>query len=435
MKKTLSIIAIASVIAMGCKAQTTESPYHAIVATDGSGQYKTVQAAIDAVPEGRTTPWLILVKNGSYNEQVIVPKNKPYIHLIGQDKEKTIIHLTLNVGGAPNGTESKGKIAYWESSVHNPKSPTYKHEGAVVHISGKNFYTENISYVNDFGVLAENGPQALAMSSQADCAAFYNCKFRSFQDTWMTSTNDTCRHYVKNCWIEGAVDYFYGGGDVLVENSTFYNVRSGSVIVAPCHKNVRYGYVMRNCIVDGNELAADGKQTLGRPWHDNPRTVFINTTMMIPINPVGWNNMGTVPALFAEYGSQDIRGNLLDLSNRRTTYEYTDRNTKEKFTGSCRATITKEEADTYTYENMIPGHDGWNPRNMMKQLPKPRQIAYNDGVFTWQPVKEAIGYVVMDGDQIIGTTTETRLSVERVNHALKVCAVNQYGGLGLRAIL
>ena len=62
------------------------------------------------------------------------------------------------------------------------------------------------------------------MNSQADCASFYNCKFRSFQDTWMTANNDVSRHYVKDCWIEGAVDYFYGGGDVLLENCTLYNV-------------------------------------------------------------------------------------------------------------------------------------------------------------------------------------------------------------------
>ena len=73
-------------------AQEKTSPYQAIVAADGSGNYKTVQEAVNDVPDGQTKPWLILVKNGSYNEQVVIPKNKPYIHLIGQDKEKTIIH-------------------------------------------------------------------------------------------------------------------------------------------------------------------------------------------------------------------------------------------------------------------------------------------------------------------------------------------------------
>lgn len=86
-------------------AQADSSPYQAIVAVDGSGDYKTVQEAINAVPDGQTKPWLILIKNGLYNEQVIIPKNKPYVHLIGQDKDNTIIHLNLNVGSKLTGKE------------------------------------------------------------------------------------------------------------------------------------------------------------------------------------------------------------------------------------------------------------------------------------------------------------------------------------------
>lgn len=223
------------------------------------------------------------------------------------------------------------------------------------------FYAENISFVNDFGVDAQTGPQALAIRLNNDRAAFYNCMFRSFQDTWMTSTNDADRLYAKNCFIEGAVDYFYGGGDALLDECTFYNVRSNSVIVAPKQSTAKYGYVFRNCIVDGNSAAADGKQKLGRPWHNAPKAIFINTTMRIPIDPEGWDDMGSVPALFAEYESRDINGNLLDLVNRKTFYEGRD-----GVSGTSRTTITKEEADQMVYENIIAGADGWNPRRLIK---------------------------------------------------------------------
>ena len=135
-------------------AQVAASPYQAVVAADGSGNYKTIQEAVNAAPDGQTEPWLILVKNGSYEEQVIIPKNKPYIHLIGQDKDKTVIHLNLNVGSKLTGKEPEGKTAYWQRSVHNPSSPVYKYEGSVVVVKGDHFYTENISYVNDWGVLS-----------------------------------------------------------------------------------------------------------------------------------------------------------------------------------------------------------------------------------------------------------------------------------------
>lgn len=415
--------------------QEAQSPYQAVVSTDGSGNFRTIQEAIDAVPDGRTSPWLILLKNGLYNEQVIIPENKPYIHLIGQDKEKTIIHLNLNVGGKMTGNESEGKVAYWQSSIHNPSSPVYKYEGSVVMVKGNHFYAENISFVNDWGVEAENGPQALAMSSQADCVSFNNCKFRSFQDTWMTANNDMSRHYVKDCWIEGAVDYFYGGGNVLLEHCTLYNLRSGAVIVAPSHKEAKYGYVFRDCIINGNSRAADGRLKLGRPWHNSPKVVYINTTMLIPVAAEGWNNMGTIPGIFAEYNSHDIHGNMLDLSKRKTSYQYKERNTGKEISRRCRATITKEEADKYVYENMIPGDDGWNPRAIMEELKSPRNLVYQQGTLAWQPVKNAIGYIIYDGEKIIGTTTATTFFVKKVNYALKVAAVNQYGAQGKKGVL
>jgi pectinesterase len=422
-------IALASLglLAVSCATGEQGCPFHAVVAQDGSGDFLSVQEAVNAAPDSLDTPYLIFVKNGSYEEQVVIPETKPYLHLIGQDKEQTIIHLKLNVGGKPDNTEED----FWKCSVHNPDSPVHEYEGAVVVVKAPHFYTENISYINDYGVSAQNGPQALAMKSHADCAAFNNCIFRSFQDTWMTTTKDNERHYVNNCWIEGAVDYLYGGGDVLVENSTFYNVRSGSVIVAPCHENARYGYVIRDCVVDGNEQAADGKLLLGRPWHNSPRALYVNTTMRIPVAPEGWTDMGTIPGLFAEYGSHDHDGNPLDLTARKTTYSYTSRE-GEKFSGTSRTSITDDEASDLVYANMIPGNDGWDPRAMMASLPAPASVEVSTSSVKWEPVPGARGYVVLDGDEVAGFSTATSCKLARAPKGeLKVRAVNAYGSLGV----
>ena len=219
------------------------------------------------------------------------------------------------------------------------------------------------------------------------------------------------------------------------KNCTLYNVRSGAVIVAPSHKDAKYGYAFRNCIIDGNSEAADGRLKLGRPWHNNSKTVYINTIMLIPVADEGWTNMGTVPGIFAEYNSRDAQGNVLDLSKRKTEYQYKDRQTGKEVSGTCQATITKEEADKYTYENMIPGNDGWNPRIMMEKLGSPRSLVYQHGTLKWNPVKNAIGYIVYDGEQILGTTTDTSFPVSKVNYALKVSAVNQYGTQGKKGVL
>ncbi|MDE6391512.1 MAG: pectin esterase, partial [Duncaniella sp.] len=76
-------------------------PYHAVVAQDGTGDYKTVSEAIEAAPEGRTAPWLILVKKGVYDELPVIPAAKTNIHLIGQDRSNTVITHRINQGGKP----------------------------------------------------------------------------------------------------------------------------------------------------------------------------------------------------------------------------------------------------------------------------------------------------------------------------------------------
>ena len=404
--------------------------FNAVVATDGTGQYATIQQAIDDAPAGRTSPWLIFVKAGSYEGSVKIPANKPFIHLIGQGKELTTIHRSLNVGGRPEDGKTAGETAYWACSVHNPQASVYKAEGSVVTVEASDFYTTGISYVNDYGVEAQKGPQALAMKSRGDRAAFFDCAFRSFQDTWMTTQEDAYRHYVKDCYIEGAVDYFYGGGNVLLENCTLYNVRRGSGLVAPSHDKAPWGYVFRNCTVDGNaEARRDAKTKLGRPWHNSPKAVFIHTTMNIPIAPEGWTDMGAIPALFAEYDSRDAQGNPVDLSRRKSTYKGRGDNPP---TGSCPTTVTKAEADRMTYDNIIPGKDNWNPKAMMERLPEPEGAKADGGTITWQPVDGAIGYLVMSGDRVIGITADTKLQTGKTDGAanLRIRAVNKYGTPG-----
>jgi pectinesterase len=367
MKNILLASLFASLLFCGCSKK--KSPlYQVVVALDGSGDYTSVQAAVDAALEYLEAPRVIFIKNGSYKEQVLIPETKPYIHLIGEDKEKTIIHHKLNVGAKPDENMSEKEQLYWKYSVHNSLSEMYQCEGSVVRINGSHFYTENISYVNNWGVETQEGQKVLTISTQADCTAYYNCIFRSFQHTWLTSIrNDSNRLYAKDCWIKGSIDYIFGVGDALWENCTLYNVQSKLFIVVPSHETSQYGYVFRNCIVDGNKLATDGTQKSGCPWHHSLRAVYIHTTMNISIAPEGWTNMAAIPALFAEYDSRDAVGNLLDLSQRRTEYKGRDNYPPH---GSCRATITKEEADQYVYENIILRGDGWDPRAIIEEKNK-----------------------------------------------------------------
>ncbi|MDE6685135.1 MAG: pectin esterase, partial [Duncaniella sp.] len=73
------IITLAGLMPLSAAA-AQNSPYQAIVAADGSGDYRTVSEAIAAVPTGLSSPWRILVKSGDYDEHIVIPADKPYIH-------------------------------------------------------------------------------------------------------------------------------------------------------------------------------------------------------------------------------------------------------------------------------------------------------------------------------------------------------------------
>ena len=395
--------------------------FDAVVAQDGTGNYKTVQEAIDAAPTGRISPWLIFVKNGTYEELVTIPENKPFIHLIGQDKEKTVVCYWINNGG----TNDIG----WEYSTNNPNSKTYGKQG-VVQVNSTDFYTENISYIDSYGVERQAGPMGLAMSSRNDRQAFNNCQFRSYQDTWYTDVrNSSARQYVNNCLIEGAVDFYYGAGDNFVENSTFRLAREGSVIVAPSHKaGTKWGYVMVNNVIDGK----GGANKLGRAWQNQPMAVWINTTLKTTIAPEGWSEWHIAPKLFAEYNTMDADGQPVDLNNRRTTYKVDDDKLApgESSPVTRQAILSAEEAAKYTYEAVIFGNDDWNPRKFFEPVEAPTEVVYANGKLTWKAVPYAICYLVIDAEgNVVGMTKDDEYAIaEAGTYTLR--SVNEYGSLG-----
>ena len=395
--------------------------YDAVVAQDGSGDYLTLQAAIDNAPEGRGTPYLIFVKNGRYKEHIDIPALKTFLHIIGQDRDKTVIYDDRLCGG---------DNAY---SVD---------PGATVVVKAADTFFENITLENSYGHEKQAGPQALALNTQADRIALNNVALLSYQDTWITSSSQKNRHYIKNSLIEGAVDFIYNGGDVYLDGDTLeINRTSGGYIVAPRHTaDTKWGYVFMNNIIrpgkdfkTGNTLNVTDVW-LGRPWHDSPKTVFINTQTFVPIPAKGWyNTMGGLPELWADYNTVDADGNPLDLSQRESYYYYIDRSTGnkvEKF--NVKNFLTDEEAAQYTLKNVMGGEDNWQPNLMCEPCDKP--VVKSDGKkLVWEPVPYAICYVVTKDGIVVGFTTETSFDGYAEGETWQVQAVNEYGGLSAKA--
>ena len=395
--------------------------YDAVVAQDGSGDYETLQATIDNAPAGRGTPYLIFVKNGRYNEHIDIPAAKPYLHIIGQDRDKTVIYDNRLCGG---------ENAY---SVD---------PGATVVVKGANTFFENITLENSYGHEKQAGPQALALNTVADRVALNNVALLSYQDTWITTSTQKNRHYIKNSLIEGAVDFIYNGGDVYLDGDTIeINRPSGGYIVAPYHTaDTKWGYVFQNNIIrpgkdfqTGNTLNVTDVW-LGRPWHGTPKTVFINTQTFVPIPAKGWyNTMGGLPELWADYNTVDANGDPLDLSQRETYYYYTDGSTGEKVEKfDVKNFLTDEEAAQYTLKNVMGGDDNWQPDLLCEPCDMP-VVKSNGTTLTWDAVPYAICYVVTKNDEVVAFTTSTSFEGYTEDDNWQLQAVNEYGGLSRKA--
>ncbi len=391
------------------RTQPNAKLYDAVVAKDGSGNYETVQAAIDAAPAQRGTPWLIFVKNGQYKEHVDIPKTKPYMHIIGQDRDKAVILNDALSGG--------------ENAVHVSV-------GATVTVNSDNCFFENITLENSYGHEKQAGPQALALNTGGDRIALNNVALLSYQDTWITTSTSNNRHYIKNSLIEGAVDFIYNSGNVYLDGDTLeINRPSGGYIVAPSHAaDVKWGYVFQNNIIRAHKGVDVKDVWLGRPWHNEPKTVFINTQTFINLPAKGWyNTMGGLPALWAEYNTVDANGNPVDLSQRESYYYYMNGNQKvEKF--GVKNTLTAEEAAQYTIKNVCGGDDNWQPDMMCEACDAP--VVKGEGSkLTWNAVPYAICYVVTKNGEVAGFTKDTSFDGFTAADTWQVQAVNENGGL------
>ena len=428
------------------RTQPEKRVYDAIVAQDGTGDYTTVQAAIDAAPEGRGKPWLIFIKNGQYKEHVDVPATKPYLHFIGQSRDGVVIKDDRLSGG--------------DNAVHVSI-------GATVVVNADNTFFESLTMENIYGHEKQNGPQALALNTGGDRIALNNVALLSYQDTWITTSTQKNRHYIKNSLIEGAVDFIYNGGDVYLDGDTLeINRPSGGYIVAPNHTaDTKWGYVFKNNVLRAHPGVNVTDIWLGRPWHNQPKTVFINLQTFINIPAKGWyETMGGLPSLWADYNTVDANGNPVDLSQRQDTYYYTQYYkmvdgekviatsrpeasdmpnwTEEKVYGTAKNYLTDEEAAQYTIKNVMGGDDNWQPDLLCEATEAPAPV-FNDNTISWDEVPYAICYVVTRGDEVVAITTETSVDVNAVVCAkgsaalgandsedpYKVQSVNEQGGL------
>lgn len=251
------------------------------VAADGSGDFKTVQEAINAVPVMRATRTLIYIKPGIYKEKLTLPANKTNVSFIGADAKTTILTYS---------DYAQLKNRFGENFGTSGSSSFF--------VYGDGFTAENITFENSAGPVG----QAVAVRIDGDKVTFRNCRFLGFQDT-LYPHGDRSRQYYKNCYIEGTVDYIFGFSTCLFEDCELYCKKSGYITAASTPEGAKFGFVFRNCKVTGD--AEDGLFYLGRPWRPFARVVFLECELPKVINAKGWHNWGKESnektAFYAEY--------------------------------------------------------------------------------------------------------------------------------------
>lgn len=260
--------------------------YHFIVAQDGTGDFCTVQEAVNAVPDFRKGgPTRILVKKGVYKEKLIVPNTKDGVQLYGEDGAV----ITYDDYASKQNVFGENKGTSGSSSVY---------------IFGPNFLAENITFENTSGPVG----QAVACQIGADRVVFRRCRFLGFQDTLYTFGENT-REYFEDCYIEGTVDFIFGKATTVFNRCELRSNLTGGYLTAPATPQGKpYGYVFFDCRMTADDGVEDGSVWLSRPWRPYAKCVFIRCELGRHIRPEGWNNWGNPAneqtAYYAEYQSR-----------------------------------------------------------------------------------------------------------------------------------
>ncbi|CAM5637087.1 hypothetical protein SALBM135S_03722 [Streptomyces alboniger] len=263
------------------------------VAKDGSGQYRSVQKAVDAVPAGNTSPVVIRIAPGTYRETVRVPANKPHLTLegTGGSRKDTVIVE----GHAAGMTKPDGSGTYGTGG------------SATVAVEADDFTARNLTVSNDFDEARNqqlNGQQAVALRTAADRVRLDDLIVSGDQDTLLLDTaakDRTGRVLMTDSYVIGNTDFVFGRATAVIDKSVLtlkkrWNGTSAGYVTAPSTTAGRKGLLITRSTVDGDVAA--GSFHLGRPWHAggdaslDPQTIVRDSTLGAAVKKAPWTDMG-----------------------------------------------------------------------------------------------------------------------------------------------
>ena len=314
MRKVLGLLLLLSVVSAAWAQERQDT---IVVSRDGTGNFRTLQEAIESARAFMDYTVTIYVKNGVYKEKVIVPSWVENIDIIGEDRDKTI-------------------ITYDDHAIIN-KMGTFR--TYTVKVEGSDITFKNLTIENNAAQLG----QAVALHTEGDRLKFINCRILGNQDTIYTGAKFT-RLYFKDCYIDGTTDFIFGPSTALFEDCIIHSKRNSYVTAASTPKEAKYGYVFKHCKLTA-EPGVD-KVYLGRPWRPYAYTLFIECELGKHIVLAGWHNWGK-------------------QSNEETARYMEYKNTGEGANASERVAwskqLTKKEAEAVTVDAIFRTQSNWNP--------------------------------------------------------------------------
>jgi pectin methylesterase-like acyl-CoA thioesterase len=294
---------------------------HVVVAAEGSGDFATVQGAVDFVPENNAKRITIFIKKGIYTELVaFIAKNN--ITFLGEDRNGTMIAYANNNSFQPNPANPQGAFA--GSSYRRGTFMGFNSSGVVL---------SNLSIHN---TTKKGGSQAEAIvfkevrgqtGPNLSQTTLTNVSLYSFQDTLQI----TGKAYLSNCYIEGDTDYMWGDGPCYFVNCWLRTLYNGTSFTQPRNPADHHGFVFVDCWFDG--AAGINRASLGNGGGTS-ETVLINCALGTMLVPTGWNSRGAKNAEFSTTNLSD--GKPYDMSQWPTWVKHLNRQTDAELIANYR---------------------------------------------------------------------------------------------------
>lgn len=303
-----------------------------IVAQDGSGDFRSVQSAVDALPlEGGT----IAIKPGTYREVVTI--RKPHVLVFGDRADPSAVTITYDNGAPKSG------------GTFNT---------ATVFVEADNVSLAGLTIANTFSSTGGHG-QAVALAVTGDRDSFRNLRILGNQDTLFASAKlcygdyGPCvpaRQYFSNCYIAGDIDFIFGDSVAVFDHCELHGDDAENVMFTAQSKHYAdetSAYIFDHCTLTAAPRAA-GTIILGWPWRPHATVIYLHTEIDANVIPAGWGEWPRfgVPSLpvayYAEFDSTGTGAN----SAAREPYSHQ---------------LTPAEAARYAPAPWLAGDDGWTP--------------------------------------------------------------------------